>query len=176
MAKVKVVLAIVSTSAIFVQEFLSQYGYLALLLVFIIEGAMLLYFAPSESIVPIAVVFLANSPVEYALVICISVIGATIGQYSLFIVAKRIGREGLLKKKWFRVKESHLEKFDGWFYQWGAVVIPLSNTLPFTRGMLTVPAGLAKMEDKKFIVLSAFGTLIFETILASITLGVIMLW
>ena len=101
---------------------------------------MLLYFAPSESLVPIAVVFLANSPAEYALVIFIAVFGATIGQYSLFLVAKRIGREGLLKKKWFRVKESHLERFDGWFYQWGAIVIPISNTMFFTRGMLTVPA------------------------------------
>ena len=171
MAKIKIVLAIVSTSTIFVQEFLSQYGYLALFLVFILEGAMLLYFAPSESLVPIAVVFLANSPAEYALVICIAVFGATIGQYSLFLVAKRIGREGLLKKKWL-----NLEKFDGWFYQWGAIVIPISNTMFFTRGMLTVPAGLAKMGDKKFIVLSALGTLVFETILALAALKLVTLW
>ncbi len=176
MAKIKIVLAIVSTSTIFLQEFLSQYGYLALFLIFILEGAMLLYFAPSESLVPIAVVFLASSPAEYALVICIAVFGATIGQYSLFLVAKRIGREGLLKKKWFRVKESHLERFDGWFYQWGVIVIPISNTMFFTRGMLTVPAGLAKMGDKKFIVLSALGTLVFETILALVALKLVTLW
>tara|TARA_A100001037_G_scaffold306608_1_gene353253 strand:+ start:18453 stop:18989 length:537 start_codon:yes stop_codon:yes gene_type:complete len=155
-----------STSSIFVQNFFAEYGYLALFLIFILEGAMLLYFAPSESLVPIAVIFLADSPIEYAFVIGVAVFGATIGQYALFTVAKKIGREKLLQKKWFRVKKSHLERFDGWFYRWGAIVIPISNTMFFTRGMLTVPAGLSKMGDKKFIVLSAVGTLIFETLLA----------
>jgi membrane protein DedA with SNARE-associated domain len=34
--------------------------------------------------------------------------------------------------------------------------------------MLTVPAGLAEMDDRTFVLLSALGTLSFESILAGL--------
>lgn len=153
---------------------LAEYGLIALFFIFILEGAMLLYFAPSESLVPFAVASpLATGMSDYALVIGIAVVGATIGQYLLFLLAKRGGREYLLEKRWFRISDERLTRFDEWFARWGPVVIPVSNTLLFTRGMLTVPAGLAEMRDRRFIVLSALGTFLFESILAALTLGVI---
>jgi len=154
-------------------DFLAEYGYAALLAIFVVEGCMLLYFAPSESIVPAAVVLLADSVAEYALVIGIAVLGATIGQTLLFLVAKRGGREYLLGKRWFRVGEDRLETFDSWFQRWGRLAVPASNTLLFTRGMLTVPAGFSEMRTGEFVVLSAFGTLSFQTILTAVTVGVL---
>ncbi|UPV76296.1 VTT domain-containing protein [Halorussus limi] len=151
------------------EAWLNQYGLLALFFIMILEGAMLLYFAPSETVVPVAVAALADSPSDYAtiaVIVAVSVVGATIGQYALFLLAKRGGREYLLEKRWFRIDESQLDRFDGWFDRWGPVAVPVSNALLFTRGMLTVPAGFAEMDDRKFVVLSALGTLVFETALA----------
>lgn len=150
-----------------------QYGLLALFFVFILEGAMLLYFAPSESLVPFAIAFLASTPTDYAIIIVIATIGATLGQYGLFLAAKRGGRGYLLEQRWFRISDERLKRFDQWFDRWGPLVIPVSNTLLFTRGMLTVPAGFARMNDRDFILLSALGTLIFQSILAGITLGLL---
>lgn len=163
----------------FLQTVLSRYWLPALFAVFVLEGAMLLYFAPSESLVPIAVGLAASTEVApgtaavYLLIIATAVVGATIGQYLLFLLAKRWGRERLLAQPWFRIKPTTLDRFDGWFARWGLLAIPVSNTLLFTRGMLTVPAGLAEMDDGRFIGLSALGTLVFETVLALLTLGVI---
>ncbi|UPW02386.1 VTT domain-containing protein [Halorussus gelatinilyticus] len=151
------------------EQWLNQYGLLALFFIMILEGAMLLYFAPSEAVVPVAVTALADSPTDYDTIVAIvsvSVIAATIGQYALFLLAKRGGREYLLEKRWFRVDGDQLDRFDGWFDRWGPVVVPVSNALLFTRGMLTVPAGFAEMDGRKFVVLSALGTLVFETVLA----------
>ncbi|WP_276302107.1 DedA family protein [Halorussus lipolyticus] len=151
------------------KSWLDQYGLLALFLILILEGAMLLYFAPSESLVPLGVTLLADSATDYATitaVILVAVVGATIGQYALFLLAKRGGREYLLEKRWFRIDEEQLDRFDGWFQRWGRVVVPVSNALLFTRGMLTVPAGFAEMRDWEFVVLSALGTLVFQTWLA----------
>lgn len=134
---------------------------------------MLLYFAPSESLVPVAVVLLADSTTEIVLIVSIAVVGATIGQYVLFIATKRGGREYLLSKRWFRISDQKLTRFDRWFEQWGIIAIPASNTLLFTRGMLTVPAGVSKMNDTKFIIMSAVGTLVFESILAAMTVGLL---
>lgn len=165
--------------AVFLRELLRQYWLLALFAIFVLEGAMLLYFAPSESLVPVAIGLAAGTDVAagtttvYTLIIVISVVGATTGQYLLFLLAKRWGRERLLEQRWFRVSPETLDRFDRWFARWGLLAVPVSNTLLFTRGMLTVPAGLAEMDDRQFVALSAVGTLVFETTLALLTLGVV---
>ncbi|MFB6119470.1 DedA family protein [Halosegnis sp.] len=147
----------------------SEFALLVLLGVFLLEGAMLLYFVPSEGIVPAAVLLLGTDPADIAVVLVVAVIGATAGQFALFTAAKRLGRERLLERRWFRVDGDRLARFDTWFDRWGPVVVPVSNTLLFTRGMLTVPAGLAEMDDRRFVVLSALGTLSFECLLAGVT-------
>jgi membrane protein DedA with SNARE-associated domain len=144
----------------------SQWAYAVLLVVFVLEGAMLMYFMPSELMVPASLVLLGRDEIFF--ILGVSVVGATIGQYALFKLAERGGREYLLQKRWFKISESKLDRFDGWFDRWGPVVIPVSNSLLFTRGMLTVPAGFAEMDDRKFLALSALGTLSFEAILAGL--------
>lgn len=151
----------------------SEFALVALFGVFVLEGAMLMYFMPSEAIVPVSIGLLGHSVPSIATIIGVAVLGATVGQVGLFVLAKRGGREWLLEKRWFRVSESTLDRFDGWFGRWGPVVVPVSNALLFTRGMLTVPAGFAEMSTRKFVVLSAIGTVIFESALAAISLGVI---
>ena len=156
-----------------VRSLIDRYGLLALFAILILEGAMLLYFAPSEALVPAGVALLASSTAEVAVVILVAVAGATVGQFALFTLAKRGGREYLLSKPWFRVSEDRLDRFDAWFDRWGPLVVPVSNALLFTRGMLTVPAGLAEMEDWQFVVLSALGSLVFQTWLALVALGLL---
>jgi membrane protein DedA with SNARE-associated domain len=163
----------------FFREVLQQYWLPALLFVFVLEGAMLLYFAPSESLVPIAIGMTLSTDVApatwpvWTAVILTAVLGATIGQYLLFLLAKRWGRERLLQRPWFRISDDQLDRFEGWFERWGLLAVPLSNTLLFTRGMLTVPAGLSEMRDRHFLLASAIGTLSFETLLALLTHGVL---
>ncbi|WP_439027871.1 DedA family protein [Haloarchaeobius sp. DT45] len=167
--------------AAFFEVLLERYWLAALFAIFILEGAMLLYFAPSESLVPVAIGLAVETDIApntlpvYALIIGTSVVGATIGQYLLFLLAKRWGRERLLERPWFRISDSQLDRFEGWFGKWGLFAVPVSNSLLFTRGMLTVPAGLSEMKDSHFVALSALGTLSFEVILALLTLGVIEL-
>ena len=148
----------------------TDYGIVVLFGVFVLEGAMLLYVVPSELVVPGALVLLGGSVADAVVVVAVAVAGATVGQYALFWVAKRVGRERLLRSRWFRVSDDALARFEGWFDRWGAVVVPVSNTLLFTRGMVTVPAGLAGMDDRRFVLLSALGTLSFESILAALYL------
>jgi membrane protein DedA with SNARE-associated domain len=155
------------------RSLIDRYGLYALFCILILEGAMLLYFAPSEALVPAGIALVADTTAEVAAVILVAVAGATVGQFLLFTFAKRAGREYLLDRPWFRVEESRLERFDGWFDRWGPVVVPVSNALLFTRGMLTVPAGFAEMRDWQFVALSALGSLVFQTWLALAALGLL---
>jgi membrane protein DedA with SNARE-associated domain len=153
------------------RELIQRYGLAALLVIFVLEGAMLLYFAPSEILVPAAIGALATTDGGYewgtiVAIFAVAVVGATAGQTTLFLLAQRGGREWLLRKPWFRVSEDQLERFAGWFDRWGDAAVPISNALLFTRGMVTVPAGVAEMDVRRFAALSALGTLVFEGWLA----------
>jgi membrane protein DedA with SNARE-associated domain len=153
------------------RELIQTYGLYALLGIFVLEGAMLLYFAPSEALVPFAIATFATTPSGYdwgmiAVIFAVAVTGATAGQVALFLLAQRGGREWLLAKPWFRIDEDRLSRFDRWFDRYGKPAVPVSNALLFTRGMLTVPAGVAEMDVREFAALSALGTLAFETWLA----------
>lgn len=153
------------------RRLIGDYGIYALFAIFILEGAMLMYFAPSEALVPFAIATLATTPNGYdwgilTLVMVVAVAGATAGQVALFLLARRGGRQWLLQKPWFRIEESKLDRFDHWFDRWGPAAVPASNALLFTRGMLTVPAGVSEMDVREFAVLSAVGTLVFEAWLA----------
>jgi membrane protein DedA with SNARE-associated domain len=158
------------------QELLaSEYALVVLFGVFLLEGAMLMYFMPSELIVPGAL-YLLGARLETAIpVLGVAVLGATLGQFCLFTLAKRGGREHLLERRWFRLSAERLDRFEGWFGRWGPLVVPVSNALPFTRGMVTVPAGLAGMDDRRFVALSAAGTLVFETALAALYVATVPL-
>lgn len=164
----------------YAETLLRRYGLVALLFVFVLEGAMLLYFAPSEALVPAAITVLARAAGGYdlpavAAILVVAVLGATVGQTGLFLLAKRGGREWLLDRPWFRVDEDRLDRFGEAFDKYGLLAVPASNTLLFTRGMLTVPAGVAGMDTRRFVVLSALGTLSFEAILAAGAIGVLEL-
>lgn len=148
----------------------SEWALIVLFFVFVLEGAMLMYFMPSEAIVPGALLLIGSTVSDVIAILTVAVVGATIGQFLLFLVARRGGREYLLQKRWFRISESTLQRFDGWFDRWGPILVPVSNTLLFTRGMVTVPAGLSEMRGRTFVVLSAVGTLSFQSILAGLFL------
>jgi len=161
----------VATMPPYLRELLaSDLALVALFVVFVLEGAMLMYFMPSELVVPGALALLGSSPARVAAVLLVAVVGATVGQYLLFRLARRAGRDYLLDSRWFRVGEDRLARFEAWFDRWGPVVVPASNALLFTRGMLTVPAGLADLGDRRFVALSALGTAVFESALAGLYL------
>jgi membrane protein DedA with SNARE-associated domain len=165
----------------FFRVLLERYWLVGLFLVFILEGAMLLYFAPSESLVPVAILVTQQTDIAsptyttWAIIIGVATLGATIGQYLLFLLAKRWGRERLLERPWFRISDEQLARFEGWFQRWGLLAVPVSNSLLFTRGMLTVPAGLSEMSDQRFLAVSALGTISFEVLLAAAAVGIVEL-
>ncbi|ELY85954.1 DedA family protein [Natrinema altunense] len=150
--------------------FTSELGFVVLFGICVLEGAMLLRFMPSELVVPAALALIGSSIVEAVAIVVLAVVGTTVGQLLLFGVVRRAGREYALRTRWVPITESRLERFDGWFDRWGPLAVPVSNTLLFVRGLLTVPAGLSEMDRRSFLVLSAAGSLSFQSILAALYL------
>lgn len=151
--------------------FASELAFVILLGICILEGAMMLRFMPSELVVPTALALIGSSVPNAAVIVVIAVVGTTIGQLLLFSVVRHAGREYVLQKRWFPLTESRLDRFDDWFDRWGKIAVTVSNTMVLVRGVLTVPAGLSEMDGQSFVVLSAVGSLSFQSILAVLYLA-----
>ncbi|MFC3958835.1 DedA family protein [Halovivax cerinus] len=165
-----VVLAVDSTPPWLESVLTSEGALVVFFCLCVLEGAMLLRFMPSELVVPVALALIGSSPSEVLAIVALAVVGTTIGQTALFLVVRHAGREYVLRKRWVPISESRLDRFDGWFERWGVFAIPASNTLLFVRGVLTVPAGLSRIDWRTFVTLSALGSLSFQSILATLYL------
>lgn len=148
----------------------SELALVVLLAISVLEGAMLLRFMPSELVAPSALALIGSSVSDVVAVVVVTVIGTTLGQFLLFRLVRRGGRNYVLRKRWFPVNESRLDRVDGWFERWGAVAVPVSNTMLFVRGLLTIPAGLSDMDGRTFVALSALGSLSFQSIICTVFL------
>jgi membrane protein DedA with SNARE-associated domain len=149
----------------------SEFGLIILLGLCLLEGTMMLRFMPSELVVPAALLVIGSSIPTVFAIVTIAVVGTTIGQAVLFVVVRRGGREYVLERGWIPISETRLDRFDAWFDRWGLLAVPISNTMLFVRGICTFPAGLSTMRLRTFVVLSAVGSLSFQSILAGLYLA-----
>jgi membrane protein DedA with SNARE-associated domain len=146
----------------------SEVGILVLVLIGILEGVMLLYFMPSELLVPAGLFVYGTSVFDIISIVLLISVSTTVGQVILFMLSNKLGKKALLSQNWFKISEDKLEKYESWFDKWGIGVIPVTNSLPVVRGLATVPAGFSDLSLYKFALISLTGTVIFESIIATL--------
>lgn len=144
----------------------SETGIIVLVLIGVLEGMMLMYFMPSELLVPVSLFVYGTSTVDIISVVAVICASTTLGQAILFMISSRIGKQTLVSKGWFKIPEEKLDRYESWFDKWGIRIIPITNSLPFVRGLATVPAGFSNLSVLKFSVMSLAGTIVFQSVMA----------
>ena len=86
-------------------------------------------------------------------------IGRKIPQHHLFTLVERYG-------KYLRISVADLEKSLAWFEKYGHRIVFFGRMIPAVRSLISIPAGMSKMPFGKFMIYSAFGTVIWTTFLA----------
>ena len=61
--------------------------------------------------------------------------------------------------KYFFVKKSHVDLAQSWFDKYGLKAVFFSRMLPVVRTFISLPAGFARMDRVKFLVLTVLGSL-----------------
>ncbi len=155
-------------------HFLQGYGYAALFVLLALETAMILHFVPSEIIVTAAAAALATDITGLLLVIAVSTLGATTGSLLLYAFARHGGRRFLEKHgRHFGFDENRRVRLESWFRRpAGESLVFFLRLLPFFRAAVSIPAGLAKMDVRRFTLYSAAGSLVFNAALAYPTYAV----
>ncbi|MFB6165713.1 MAG: DedA family protein [Haloarculaceae archaeon] len=142
--------------------FVAQYGLFAVFVYMLLETALLLHFVPSELVVPVAAAQLVTGPASFAVFVAVAAAGGTLGAFLAYAASATFGREAL---GWYggylRITPAEVERGDRWFRRWGETSVFWGRLLPFVRAFISVPAGLAAMDRRRFLAYTAAGTVLY---------------
>jgi membrane protein DedA with SNARE-associated domain len=127
---------------------------------------------PSEAVFPLAGYSLLKNEMSSFHIVGVGItggIGATVGAFVIYIIAKGLGRTGLIKYlKYAKIKESSLNKADKWFVKYGDKSVIFGRLIPGIRELVSIPAGIFNMNPIKFLIFSLIGSCIWSTALTAV--------
>ncbi len=147
-------------------DWISNYGYLGIFFLMALESATLP--VPSEIVMPFAG-YLVYSEGHMSLigVILAGSIGCTVGSIAAYVVGYYAGRPIILRYgKYILLREKHLVSAERWFAKYGDKATFIARLLPVIRTVISLPAGIAKMNFKKFVLYSFVGSVPWTAMLA----------
>lgn len=157
--------------------FLTQYGYLAFFLFMFGESSMVFPFIPSEIVVPAAAGLLVTGPASFCAFVLVGAAGATLGSLFAYYVFGTTSHDALDRYgRYIRVSERDVDRARYWFQRWGESTVFWGRLLPVARSLISIPAGFAGMNSRKFIAYSAAGSALFVAAVAVlVTTGITLL-
>ena len=115
---------------------------------------------PSELIMPFAGYFASQGHLSLTGAIAAGTVGNVAGSLVAYALAARFGRPLLLGPgRLIGISSSHLDLADRWFARHGLTAVLVGRVLPVVRTYISFPAGLARVELVRFILLTALGAL-----------------
>lgn len=122
---------------------------------------------PSEMVMPFAGFLAAQGSFSIFLVILASAIGSLIGSLISYAMGYYGGNKLVLYfGRWLLLDQSDLEMTEKWFARRGEVTIFIGRFIPVVRHLISIPAGIGKMDLKKFIIYTVIGAGAWNSILA----------
>lgn len=129
---------------------------------------------PSEIILPLAGFTASQGDFLLVTVILWATLGSVIGAILLYYVGALLGRERTrwLFQKMPLVSVKDVDKTEAWFIKHEGRTVFLGRMVPIFRSLISIPAGVERMNMALFIIYTAAGSLIWNTTL--VTLGFIL--
>ena len=152
-----------------VLELMGEYGNLAVFLLILVEN--LFPPIPSELILTFGGVMTVCTDMTPVGVILFSTAGSLAGAVILYSVGRFLPDEVFRKLLCgqighllhFRLEDVDLAK--GWFRERGRSAVFLCRLIPIVRSLISIPAGIARMPFVPFLVFTAAGSLLWNTVL-----------
>ncbi len=144
---------------LFLVNSIGRIGYLGIFILMFLESSFFPF--PSEVVMIPAGYLAYKGEINLSFAILVGVLGSIGGAWFNYIIAKKFGREILLKL----VSRKKLEKVELFFEKHGSISTFDGRLIPIVRQYISFPAGLAKMNAVKFTFYTALGSIIWTTIL-----------
>jgi membrane protein DedA with SNARE-associated domain len=156
----------------FIIDIMNQFGYFGILFLIALEN--LFPPIPSEVILTFGGFMTISTKMTVLGVIIVSTIGSVLGALILYGVGRLLTRERLLALvdgkigRMLRFKKEDVIKSEEWFSKRGKTTVFFCRFIPIIRSLISIPAGMTKMNMGIFLILTTIGTAIWNTVLVSL--------
>ena len=150
---------------------LQHLDYLNITLLMLLESTVIP--VPSELVVAPAAYYAAGGNLNVVLVVLVATIGADIGASINYVVARYVGRPVVYKFANSKVghmcllNEEKVKKSEEYFDKHGVAATLTGRLIPGIRHLISLPAGLTKMNYWKFLLYTTIGAGAWHAILAA---------
>ncbi|MCX7615581.1 MAG: DedA family protein [Clostridiales bacterium] len=150
-------------------QVLNQFGYVGILLLVAVEN--IFPPIPSEVILTFGGFMTTYTSMNIWFVILFATVGSVLGAIVLYLIGRWISSEKLQQffesrfGKLLRIKKDDVYKATAWFSKKGMSTVFFCRFIPIVRSLISIPAGIAKMNLAKFLILTAVGTFIWNAVL-----------
>lgn len=126
---------------------------------------------PSELIMPLAGFAASRGRMSFAGVIIAGTIGSVLGALPLYYLARTAGEEKMKHwvtkhGRWLLLRPQDLDRPKRWFAKHGSMAVVIGQIIPGVRGLISLPAGYAKMNVFAFLLYNFIGTVVWCGVLA----------
>ena len=156
-------------------SFVGSYGYLGIFALIFIENVFPPI--PSEAVL----LFGGALTVSTAMNVPGTVVAATFGSLAGAIVLYALGRvfqadrlRRLFAGRFGEVthlKPEYVDLAESWFSRYEAKAVLICRCIPVVRSLISIPAGFSKMPMGRFLLLTALGSTVWNTVLVSLGAG-----
>lgn len=145
-------------------------GYLGLTLLSLLEN--LIPPIPSEFVVPFAGFLAADGRLDAALIVAATTVGSFVGTSAFYLLGRRLGDariRALIGRfgRFVLLRESDYEDALRFFNSNDAAVVFWGRFVPGVRSLISLPAGVARMQFARFAGFTLLGTLLWNAALVT---------
>ncbi|MFL6514368.1 MAG: DedA family protein [Chthoniobacterales bacterium] len=140
-------------------------GYAGIIVLMAMESSI--FPVPSEVVIPPAAFLAAQGRLSFLGVIVAGTIGSYLGAAVTYWISRLIGRPLIMRYgRWFFLSPEKLEGAERWLVRYEASGVFFARLLPVVRHLISIPAGLVRMNFVTFSGTTIAGSALWCTVLA----------
>src|SRR5438876_11085186 len=146
-------------------QWVEQWGYVGIILLMAMESSI--FPVPSEVVIPPAAFLAAQGHLSFSGVILAGTAGSYLGAGITYWVSRGLGRVVIVRFGWlFFITPEKLERAEVWLRRYEAGGVFFARLLAVIRHLISIPAGIVRMNFTIFSVVTILGSALWCFILA----------
>ncbi|ELY59044.1 DedA family protein [Natronolimnohabitans innermongolicus] len=157
---------------------LNVLGLPALFVVFVMKGALVGKIFPTSVFLSGYVAITTPTYVGAITIIVLVTVAHVIGQFVVYTGSRRYGEQIVSSIPYVDLDPSsdRFQRVDDWFTRYGGVAVFGTNVIPWSRGLIAIPAGVSSYPRRRYLVHVGTSTLLYHTVYVAVPLlGLAML-
>lgn len=146
-------------------QWVLNWGYLGIIILMAMESSI--FPVPSEVVIPPAAFLAAQGHLSFTGVIIAGTVGSYLGSAITYWISLAVGRPVIQRwGKYFFIPPEKLERAEIWLQRYEAGGVFFARLLPVIRHLISIPAGIVRMNFWVFSAVTIIGSAIWCTVLA----------